>query len=98
MLLAALAWWLVGRAVVALTWRDERLLGPFGSEAIATLVALGVVLVALVMAWRSPVSGASSAALAAAPDRTGGSRSDRYRRPVGRRTTGRNLSACSCLW
>jgi prolipoprotein diacylglyceryltransferase len=60
-LLAALLWWLGGRAVVALTWRDEHLLGPFGSEAVATLVALGVVLVALVMAWRLPDPRASSA-------------------------------------
>ena len=32
-LLVALAWWLTGRAVVALTWKDDRLLGPFGPEA-----------------------------------------------------------------
>jgi prolipoprotein diacylglyceryltransferase len=52
--LVALGWWLAGRVVVGLTWRDDHLLGPLGPEAVATVLVLGVVLVALVMVWRAP--------------------------------------------
>jgi prolipoprotein diacylglyceryltransferase len=53
-LLVGLAWWLAGRAAVALTWKDDRILGPWGPEATVTLVALGVTLVALALTWRTP--------------------------------------------
>ncbi len=53
-LLIALAWWLAGRAFIALTWRDERVVGPFGAEATATIVALELVLVALALISRDP--------------------------------------------
>ncbi|MBX3030683.1 MAG: prolipoprotein diacylglyceryl transferase [Chloroflexi bacterium] len=55
--LFALAWWLAGRLVVALTWRDEPLLGPLGAEGIATVVVLAGVLAALVISWRIPAVG-----------------------------------------
>jgi phosphatidylglycerol:prolipoprotein diacylglycerol transferase len=55
-LLAALAWWLAGRFVVGLTWRDDRLLGPFGAETVATAVVMVGVLIGLVAAWRSPAT------------------------------------------
>ena len=54
LLLVGLAWWLAGRAAVALTWKDDRILGPWGPEATVTLVALGVTLVALALTWRTP--------------------------------------------
>jgi prolipoprotein diacylglyceryltransferase len=38
--LAAIAWWLAGRFVIAFTWRDERTAGPFGTEQLATLLLL----------------------------------------------------------
>jgi prolipoprotein diacylglyceryltransferase len=38
----ALAWWLVGRVVIAATWRDDRILGPLCSEQVAGLVILVV--------------------------------------------------------
>jgi prolipoprotein diacylglyceryltransferase len=57
LLLLAIAWWLVGRVVVALTWRDVPILGPLGAEAVATLVALLLVVAAAVVivtfAWRA---------------------------------------------
>jgi len=43
----ALAWWLTGRIVVAFTWRDEALLGPFDVEqglAVLALIAVAVLL------------------------------------------------------
>jgi prolipoprotein diacylglyceryltransferase len=44
----ALTWWLAGRAVIAVTWRDPRLLGPLGGEQLVTLAALaGAVLLLL---------------------------------------------------
>jgi prolipoprotein diacylglyceryltransferase len=54
-LLFALAWWLCGRAVVALTWRDDYVVGSLGAEGIATLVVLGGVIVSMLIAWRLPV-------------------------------------------
>ena len=59
-LLFALAWWLGGRVGVALTWRDDHTIGPLGTEGVVSLVALGVVVVALAITWRVPV-GAQSA-------------------------------------
>ncbi len=38
---AATAWWLLGRALVAVWWRDEPVLGPLGAEAMVALAALG---------------------------------------------------------
>ncbi|MFN8620434.1 MAG: prolipoprotein diacylglyceryl transferase family protein [Chloroflexota bacterium] len=41
-LLAAGAWWLLGRAAVAVWWRDRAILGPWGPEGVIALVlALG---------------------------------------------------------
>ncbi len=71
-LLVALAWWLAGRVLVALTWRDDHLLGPFGPEAVATVVALGAVLVAIVAAWRSaPPTAAGHQTVPEGPGLTG---------------------------
>jgi prolipoprotein diacylglyceryltransferase len=47
LLLLAVSWWLGGRAVVALTWRDAPKLGPLGTEGAATLVAFVGVAAAL---------------------------------------------------
>ncbi len=52
-LLIALGWWLTGRAVVTLTWRDDPLLGPLGAEGVATIVGLGLVGASIVLAWRA---------------------------------------------
>ncbi|MCY7419087.1 MAG: hypothetical protein LH650_11425, partial [Chloroflexi bacterium] len=52
-LLVALGWWLTGRAVVALTWRDDPILGPLGAEGVATIVGLGLVGASMVLAWRA---------------------------------------------
>jgi prolipoprotein diacylglyceryltransferase len=44
----ALAWWLVGRVVIAFTWRDDALVGPLGVEqvlAILTLISVALLLV-----------------------------------------------------
>lgn len=49
--LAALAWWLTGRLAVALTWRDEPLVGGLGAEGLVTGITLVLALVILVMAW-----------------------------------------------
>jgi prolipoprotein diacylglyceryltransferase len=58
-LLTALTWWLAGRVVVGLTWRDEPFVGPMGAETVATLVVLLGVLIGLVAAWRAPIAPAS---------------------------------------
>jgi prolipoprotein diacylglyceryltransferase len=42
-LLAGIAWWLAGRALIAVTWRDEPVVGPLGAEALLTIGALGLV-------------------------------------------------------
>jgi prolipoprotein diacylglyceryltransferase len=71
-LLVALAWWLAGRVLVALTWRDDHLVGPLGPEAVATVVALGAVLAASVVAWRSsPPAAAGHQTLPEGPGLTG---------------------------
>jgi phosphatidylglycerol:prolipoprotein diacylglycerol transferase len=47
---AALAWWLAGRIVVASTWRDPHLLGPFNAEqllALATFALVALVVIAM---------------------------------------------------
>jgi len=46
-LLAGLALWAIGRAVVAMTWRDAPVLGPLGVEQLVTLVIAVVALVGL---------------------------------------------------
>lgn len=54
LMLLAVAWWLAGRAVVALTWRDRPVLGALGAEGLATVAALAVVTVAgVVVALRT---------------------------------------------
>ncbi len=53
--LLALAWWLGGRVAVAVTWRDDRIVGSLGAEGLATAVALGLVIVAIAVMWRPPV-------------------------------------------
>jgi prolipoprotein diacylglyceryltransferase len=57
LLLAAAAWWLAGRAAVAVWWRDETVLGPWGREGLVALVGLGlVVLIGAIVARRSSTS------------------------------------------
>lgn len=53
--LAAICWWLTGRLVIGFTWRDERVLGPFNAEQLATaaLLVLAVATLPLVSAVRS---------------------------------------------
>lgn len=46
--LAAVAWWLAGRAAVAAWWRDEPILGPWGTEGLVVLVLLGISVALLV--------------------------------------------------
>lgn len=46
--LAGVAWWLAGRAAVAVWWRDEPVLGPWGIEGLTTLVLL-VITVAIII-------------------------------------------------
>lgn len=41
--LAALAWWLLGRFVVAFTWRDPPFVAGFGAEQLITLITFVVV-------------------------------------------------------
>jgi prolipoprotein diacylglyceryltransferase len=51
----ALGWWLVGRIVIAATWRDDRLVGPFNVEqALGLSVLVLLVLTALVGALLRP--------------------------------------------
>ena len=55
-LLAAVAWWLLGRAFVALTWRDAPVLAGLGMEgllAIVVLLAVGVLALAVVASTRA---------------------------------------------
>jgi phosphatidylglycerol:prolipoprotein diacylglycerol transferase len=47
--LAALAWWLVGRALIGAFWRDEALVGPLNMEQAMALVALLSLLVAVLL-------------------------------------------------
>jgi prolipoprotein diacylglyceryltransferase len=75
-LLLALAAWAVGRAIVALTWRDPAVVGqmPMGSV-IAVGIATGCLVAAVVVAARTSRSGragaGSSSGAGAAPVRTG---------------------------
>jgi prolipoprotein diacylglyceryltransferase len=69
--LTALAWWLGGRAVVAVTWRDDHVAGPVGAEGVATLVALSVVMASIGLAWRAPDRAAIRGAPSAGPGATG---------------------------
>lgn len=39
--LSAVAWWLAGRAAVAVWWRDEPVIGPWGMEGVVAFVLLG---------------------------------------------------------
>jgi prolipoprotein diacylglyceryltransferase len=39
--LSGVAWWLAGRVAVAIWWRDEPVLGPWGAEAVVGMVLLG---------------------------------------------------------
>jgi hypothetical protein len=41
-LITAVGWWLAGRALSALTWRDDPVLGPIGAEGLVTIVVLAV--------------------------------------------------------
>jgi len=43
LLLTAVAWWLAGRAMVSVTWRDAPAVGPLGPEGIVTVAALAIV-------------------------------------------------------
>ena len=51
-LLAAVAWWLLGRAVIALAWRDAAVLGPLGMEGLLTCAAFLCVVALLVAELR----------------------------------------------
>jgi prolipoprotein diacylglyceryltransferase len=42
LLVAAVGWWLAGRALSALTWRDDPILGPIGAEGLVTIVVLSM--------------------------------------------------------
>lgn len=53
LLLVATAWWLAGRAVVAATWRDQPVMGGLGAEGVATLIALGMSVLALLLHGRA---------------------------------------------
>ena len=55
-LLVVIAWWLVGRTMVALTWRDDPVIGPVGAEGLATVVVLVGIIVSIVIAWRAAAS------------------------------------------
>lgn len=63
--LLALQWWLVGRVVVGLTWRDPHVLGPLGAEQVLAIAVL-VASAALGVAWSLP--GRGRAASRALPD------------------------------
>lgn len=43
----ALAWWLVGRTVIAFTWRDQPLIGPLAVEQVLAIATLVVVVLLL---------------------------------------------------
>lgn len=53
--LAGVAWWLAGRCLAAVTWRDEALLAGLGVEGLAALICL--VMVLAILAWRRVRSG-----------------------------------------
>ncbi len=55
-LLFALAWWLCGRSVVALTWRDDHVVGPLGAEGMATVAALAGIVISIAFVWRTSPS------------------------------------------
>lgn len=69
--LAAICWWLTGRLVIGFSWRDERVVGPFSAEQLATavLLVLAVATLPFVSAVRSRRRG--SAASATAPTASG---------------------------
>ncbi len=46
--LVATTWWLAGRAAVAVWWRDEPVLGPWGAEGLVALVLFGISVALLV--------------------------------------------------
>jgi phosphatidylglycerol---prolipoprotein diacylglyceryl transferase len=68
LLLAALAWWLLGRLLVAFTWRDPPLVLGLGGEQLATLLAL---LAVLGIAFGTRIIGNRRAAGAAASEALG---------------------------
>ncbi|HET7676560.1 MAG TPA: prolipoprotein diacylglyceryl transferase family protein [Candidatus Limnocylindrales bacterium] len=47
--LAALGWWLLGRVLVGTTWRDDRLVGPFGAEQSMALAALAALVLGIIV-------------------------------------------------
>ena len=51
-LLVAVAWWLAGRAAVAVWWRDEPVLGPWGIEGVIAIVVAVTALVLIVVTLR----------------------------------------------
>ncbi|MET0772456.1 MAG: prolipoprotein diacylglyceryl transferase family protein [Candidatus Limnocylindrales bacterium] len=61
LLLSAVAWWLAGRAVIAMTWRDAPALGPIGPEGLATILALALVALAALLILRHPPRAAAPA-------------------------------------
>lgn len=59
--LAAMCWWLCGRLAIGFTWRDDRAIGPFNAEQLATaaLLIVAVATLPLVSAVRSRRGGAA---------------------------------------
>ncbi len=67
--LAAMCWWLSGRLLIGFTWRDDRAIGPFNAEQLATaaLLLFAVATLPLVSAVRSRRSGAATPATTEPP-------------------------------
>ncbi len=59
--LAGVGIWLVGRTAVAVTWRDQGVLGPFNADQVISLVLIGVVAVAWLAVGRRPMTSEDAA-------------------------------------
>lgn len=58
----ALVWWLLGRAAIAVTWRDEPVLGSLGVEGLMALaVAAAILVVAIASSREDPAADAPAA-------------------------------------
>lgn len=49
----AICWWLVGRTLISLTWRDEQVVGPLGAEGVSSAVILAAMVIAILRTTRS---------------------------------------------
>jgi prolipoprotein diacylglyceryltransferase len=65
--LAAICWWLTGRLAIGFAWRDDRVLGPFNAEQLATaaVLLLAVATLPVVSVLRSRRRGPTPSAPAA---------------------------------